>query len=57
MLQGLDPDPLRSLSIPPVEEAEIDAAISDCQYVGSYNWKETATEPTIMIPGMFTSQR
>ncbi|KAF8964248.1 hypothetical protein BDZ97DRAFT_1817182 [Flammula alnicola] len=50
IMEGLNEVALQSISVPEVDESQEDVQITDCKYVGSYNWLKRDT-PTILVPG------
>ena len=52
--EGLIDKPPQTIDIPDNDEKEEDIHISECSYIGSYNWiKEDSGTPTILVPGGF----
>jgi len=52
--EGLIEDPLQTIDIPTRDQDER-VRISDCTFIGSYNWvKEDTGTPTILVPGTDT---
>ena len=53
--EGLIEDPLQTIDIPAYDPDQQVVRVSDCTFVGSYNWvKEDTGTPTILVPGTDT---
>jgi hypothetical protein len=50
IMDGLTNTALQTIDIPDDNEDQNDVAISDCSFIGSYNWLK-GDAPTILVPG------
>lgn len=53
-LEGLIDKPLQIIDVPKNDPTHENIRISNCSYIGSYNWvREDSGTPAILVPGMF----
>lgn len=50
IMDGLSTTPLQTIDIPDEDDEQEAATITDCSFIGSYNWLKGDT-PTILVPG------
>jgi len=53
IMDGLIMTSLKTIPIPEKDPDQDDVVVSDCSYIGSYNWVKRET-PTIIVPGMIS---
>src|SRR5260221_3936142 len=57
-LEGLIDEPLQTIDVPENDPKQEDIRISNCSYIGSYNWMtEDSCTPAIVVPGMVYTTR
>jgi hypothetical protein len=51
-MDGIEDTPIQTIAVPNADSEQEDVAVTNCKYIGSYNWIKGET-PTILVPGNF----